>query len=298
MAARRAPRRGHRSLIGYLYISPWLVGFLIFLAGPLLASLWLSFTDYTVPGTPSFVGLSNYRYMISGDPLFWGAVGKSAYFAALVVGVGLAGSLACALLLDGRLRGAALYRTAFFIPTLTPPVATALIWSWLLQPRYGPVNGLLHGFGLPEPGWLRSPGWAVPSVAAIRLWATVGGAQMFVFLAGLQAIPRELHDAARVDGAGAWQRFRHVTLPMLSPTILFNLVVGIIGALKVFAIAYVATGGGPADATWFYILHLYQQAFGNLELGYASALAWGFCVAVLALTLLQFRLFRRRLQYG
>jgi multiple sugar transport system permease protein len=291
-------RRAQRAVTGYLYISPWIFGFFVFLLGPIVASFWLSLTNYSVIGETSYIGLDNYEYMFTKDPLFWGAVRKSAYFAALVVTIGLIGSLACALLLDSRIRGVALFRTAFFIPSLTPVVALALIWGLLLQPRFGPVNGILHSWGLPEPGWLHSPTWAIPAMALIRLWALIGGAQMVIFLAGLQGIPEELQDAAKVDGAGSWRRFWNITLPLLSPTILFNLIVGVIGALKVFALAFVATGGGPAYATWFYVLHLYQEAFANLNMGYASALAWFFFVVVLILTIIQFAFARRRVHYA
>ncbi len=291
-------RRARRAVLGYLYISPWIIGFLVFLLGPIIASFWLSLTNYSVIGDTTFIGLDNYQRMFTADPLFWGAVRKSAYFAAIVVTIGLAGSLGCALLLDSGLRGTVLFRTAFFIPSLTPVVALALIWSMLLQPRYGPVNGILHNFGLPEPGWLHSPDWAIPAMALIRLWALIGGAQMVIFLAGLQGVPQEVLDAARVDGAGAWRRFWNITLPLLSPTIFFNLIVGVIGALKVFALAFVATGGGPAYATWFYILHLYQEAFANLNMGYASALAWFFFLVVLILTAIQFIVARGRVHYA
>lgn len=291
-------RRSRRAALGYLYISPWLVGFVVFLFGPVVASLWLSMTNYSVIGETSFIGLDNYDQMFNQDPLFWGAVRKTAIFAALVVTVGMVGSLACALLLDSGLRGTAFFRTAFFIPSLTPVVALALIWNVLLQPRYGPVNGILSNFGLPEIGWLHSPDWAIPSMALIRLWALIGGAQMVIFLAGLQGIPEELQDAAKVDGASSWRRFWNITLPLLSPTIFFNLIVGVIGALKVFALAFVATGGGPAYATWFYIVHLYQEAFANLNMGYASALAWFFFVIVLILTIIQFAVARGRVHYS
>lgn len=291
-------KRRRRALLGYLYISPWLVGFLVFLLGPMVASLWLSFTDYTITAAPQFVGLTNYQYMLTRDPLFWGAVRKTAYFAVTVVVLSLAGSLGCAMLLNTGLRGATFYRTAFFIPSLTPIVATAVIWTWILQPTYGPLNQLLRSAGLPAPGWLQSPTAAIPGLAIIRLWVIIGGTQMIVFLAGLQGVPQELYEAARVDGASRWDQFRNVTLPMLSPTIFFNLVVGIIGALKVFALAFVATEGGPAGATWFYILHLYTTAFSNLELGYASALAWFFFLIVLLITLIQNRVSKRWVHYG
>ena len=290
-------RQRRKALVGYLYISPWIVGFLVFVLGPMIASLWLSLTQYSAMGPPSFVGLRNYVYMFTQDKLFWGAVGKTFYFATVVVVVGISGSLICAMLLNTGLQGAAIYRTLYFIPSLTPIVALALLWSWILQPRYGLLNGILSYVGIKGPGWLRSPAWAIPGLLMMNLWATTGGGRMVIFLAGLQGIPQELYDAAQVDGANGLQRFRHVTLPMLSPTIFFNLVLGVIGGLKVFAASYITTDGGPAYATWFYILHLFAQAFRYLELGYASALAWFFFVVVLVLTAVQFSISRRWVYY-
>ncbi len=290
--------RGQRkALQGYLYTSPWTVGLVVFVIGPMVASLYLSFTSYSITSQPRFVGIQNYIYMLTGDELFWGSVLKTLYFAGGVVLVGLTGSLACALLLNTGLRGSAFYRTAFFIPSLIPIVALALIWAWVLQPRYGVVNGALAELGMAGPGWLTDPAWAIPGLLLMNLWGTIGGSRMVIFLAGLQGVPQELYDAAHVDGASGWQRFWAVTLPMLSPTIFFNLVLGIIGGLKVFAAAYVTTDGGPAYATWFYLIHLFTQAFRFLEMGYASALAWFFFAVVLALTLIQFGISRRWVYY-
>lgn len=291
-------RRRRKAIAGYLFISPWIIGFLLFVFGPMVASLWLSFTNYSVIGSTRFVGLDNYIYMLTADRLFWSAVERTFVFATSLVVLSLIGSLGCALLLNTGLRLAPLYRAAFFIPSLTPIIAAAVVWNYILQPQFGPLNGLLAHLGIDGPGWLTSREWAVPSLVMIRLWAIVGGTEMIIFLAGLQGIPQELYDAAYVDGANRWQRFRHVTLPMLSPTIFFNLVVGIIGALKVFAIAVATTGGGPAYATHFYIVHLFEQGFVNLEMGYASALAWFFFVVVMLLTLIQFAIGQRRVHYG
>lgn len=293
----RLSRRRRRALEGYLYISPWIIGFLVFVLGPMIVSLWLSFTNYSITNTPSFIGLRNYAYMLGKDRLFWGAVGKTFYFATVVVLVGQAASLACALLLNKGLRGAALYRTLYYLPSLTPIVSLALIWSWVLQPRYGALNGLLAQLGIRGPGWLASPEWAIPGLLLMNLWAYIGGQRMIIFLAGLQGVPQELYDAADVDGASGWRKFLHVTLPMLSPTMFFNLVVGVIAGLRVFANAYVATSGGPAYATWFYMLHLFNSAFQNLEMGYASALAWFLFAVVLLLTAVQFRVSQRWVYY-
>ena len=212
-------RRKRRALAGYLFISPWIIGFLIFVLGPMIASLWLSLNKYNLITPPTFVGLQQYTTMFTQDPLFWGSVRKTLYFASTLVVVGLSGSLACAMLLTSGLRGTNFFRAAFFIPSLTPIVAAAILWGWILQPQYGPLNGLLSAIGIPGPGWLRSTEWAIPGLLLIRLWTFVGGANMIVFIAGLQGIPQELYDAAHVDGASNWQRFVNVTIPLLSPTI-------------------------------------------------------------------------------
>jgi multiple sugar transport system permease protein len=296
----RLTRRQRKALSGYLFISPWLIGFLVFSLGPILASLWLSFTRYNLFSPPKFVGLDNYVFMFTQDAFFWPSVGRTLYFSVVLVVVGIAGALACAMLLNQSLRGLAFFRTAFFIPSLTPIVAAAILWRWILQPAYGPLNALLSYVGVTGPGWLVSSEWAIPALLLIRLWNFVGGAQMVVFLAGLQGIPQELYDAADVDGASSWQRFHRITLPMLSPTIFFNLIIGIITALRVFTVAFIAPEppGGPNYATWFYVLHLYDSAFNNLQMGYASALAWIFFLAVLALTALQFWVSKRWVYYG
>jgi multiple sugar transport system permease protein len=298
--ANRLTRRRRKALSGYLFISPWLLGFLVFSLGPILASLGLSFTSYNLFSPPKFIGLDNYTFMFTQDALFWSSVNRTLYFSVVLVIVGIAGALACAMLLNQSLRGTAFFRTAFFIPSLTPIVAAAILWRWILQPAYGPLNALLSYAGIAGPGWLVSPDWAIPALLLIRLWNFVGGAQMVVFLAGLQGIPQEFYDAADVDGANGWQRFRNITLPMLSPTIFFNLIVGIVSALRVFTLAFIAADppGGPNYATWFYILHLYDSAFNNLQMGYASALAWVFFLAVLALTALQFYGSRHWVYYG
>jgi multiple sugar transport system permease protein len=185
----------------------------------------------------------------------------------------------------------------FFLPSITPVVATALLWVWILNPDFGLINYSLSLIGIEGPKWLGSPQWAKPSLILMHLWSAVGGGAMLIFLAGLQGVPKELEEAALVDGANVLQRFRHVTLPMITPTIFFNLVLGIIGALQVFTVAFVATQGGPSYGSWFYALHLYKQAFDYQRLGYAAALAWIFLVVVLLLTLLNFAFSRKWVYY-
>jgi multiple sugar transport system permease protein len=287
------------ALEGYLFLSPWVIGFVLFIGGPILASLLLSFTKYNVIRPPEFVGLGNYITALTKDDLVFPAIGKTFYYAALVVPLGLVLSLAIAMLLNRPLRlTAALWRTFFFLPTLTPVVAAALLWRWMLNADVGVINYALAQIGIKGPAWLSSTEWAIPSLALIGLWGSVGGSRMIIFLAGLQSVPTELLEAAEIDGAGWWAKFVNVTLPMLTPTIFFNLVLGIIFALRTFDVAFVATNGGPARATWFLSLHIYQNAFVSFDMGYASALAWLFFIVLFGFTYLQFRMSREWVYYA
>lgn len=289
--------RRNEALAGYLFLSPWILGFALFVGGPILYSFFLSFNSFDVARPPRFVGLDNYIGAFTTDDRFLPSLQLTFTYALVSVPLALVGSLLLAVLLNQRLRGTTLYRTFFFLPSLTPAVATAILWTWLLQPDVGLVNFLLSLVGIKGPKWLGSTEWALPSLIAIALWTGIGGNRMMIFLAGLQGVSQELYDAADIDGAGALQRFRHITLPMISPTVFFNLVLGVIAALKVFTVAFIATQGGPAYSTWFIALHIYTQAFKYLEMGYASALAWLFTLILIALTVIQFRLSRRWVYY-
>ena len=297
--ARRSRRATREALIGFAFISPWILGFLIFTLGPMLVSFYLSFTRYNIIQPPRWVGLENFETAFTGaDRLFYSSIGRTAYFAALVVPLGLAASLGLAIMLNRHLRGTTIFRTIFFLPTLTPVAASAILWIWLFHPEVGPINYLLGRVGIAGPLWLGSTTWAIPSMVIISLWGSVGGSRMIIFLAGLQGVPDELHDAASIDGAGPLQRFRHVTLPMLSPVILFNLVLAFLGAFQTFALAMMSTEGGPAYATWFYLLHLYTTAFKSLQMGYGAALAWIFFLLVVGFTYMQLRASVRWVYYA
>jgi multiple sugar transport system permease protein len=288
--------RRREAIEGYLYLLPWAVGFLAFIAGPTAASLFLSLTRYDVVTPPTFIGLDNYARAFGGDKLFWPSLGRTFYYAAAFVPLAILGALGLALFLNRAFVGRYALRALVFVPHLVPIVAGTLIWAWIFHPR-GLINYGLSLVWIKGPGWLGTVEWAIPALVVMGVWRAAGGNTMIIFLAGLQGVPQELYEAAEIDGAGRWRRFWHVTLPMISPTVFFNLVLGVIAALKVFAPAFVATKGGPAYATWFYALHLYENAFSYLQMGYAAALAWLFLVVVLALTALQFWLARRWVHY-
>ncbi len=286
-----------KALLGYLFITPWLLGLLLFHAGPLVASLYLSFTEYDILSAPRWVGLRNYTYALTGDTLFWPSLARTFSYAVAVVPLSLLAAHVLALLLNQSLRGTTIFRTLFFLPHLTPAAALAILWSWLLQPDFGPINLTLRAMGLPPYPFLTDKDTVIPSMVLMSVWTAAGGNAMLIFLAGLQGVPGDLLEAAEIDGAGPLTKFRHVTLPMITPTIFFNLVLGIIGALQVFTVALVGTGGGPSYGSWFYALHIYQQAFAFIRFGYGSALAWIFLVIVLVLTALNFGLSRRWVFY-
>ena len=282
---------------GYIFISPWILGFLLFSGGPLIFSLYMSFTEWDILSSPKFVGLDNYSFALQEDPQFWNSLWRTSYFAVLAVPLGLIGSLLLAILLNQGLRATSLFRTLFFLPHLTPAVAMAILWSWLLHPTLGFANTFLGNMGIPQFAWLTSKETVIPTLVMISLWAGVGGNTMLIFLAALQGIPKDLEEAAELDGAGSWSKFRVITMPLISPVIFFNLILGIISSFQVFTLAFVATEGGPSYGSWFFILHLYNQAFKYFRLGYGAALAWIFLLIVLAITLVNFTVSRRWVYY-
>jgi multiple sugar transport system permease protein len=284
-----------QSLWGWALISPWVLGFLIFTLGPMLYSFWLSFQKYDL-SHGEFVGGENYRRLLTQDPLYWKSLFNTFLYALLAVPLGVAGSLGAALLLNAGVRGQALFRTLFYLPTMVPSVASAILWIWVLNPESGILNVGLGYVGVDGPSWLQDEKWALPAFVLMSLWG-IGGARMVIFLAGLQGVSDSYYEAATLDGAGAWKRFRYVTWPLISPVTFFNMTIGLIGAMGVFTSAYVMTGGGPNNATLFYNLYLYRNAFEYFKLGKASAMAWLMLVILLALTLLQFRAAKRWVHY-
>lgn len=291
--------RRREALQGYLYILPWFIGFVIFVAGPLLYSLYYSFTYYPLLAQPTWIGLDNYMNAFFKDRIFWQSSWLTLLWALTTVPLGVIGSFFAAVLLNRNIPLKTLWRVLFFLPSLAPEVAAALLWLWIMQPDVGVINSTLKVlFGIRGPGWLTSPTWALPSLIIISLWTGIGSIRMLIFIAGLQGVPQELYDAGVVDGTNWWQKIYHITLPMISPTILLNLVLGLIGSLQVFGLAFVTTGGGPAYATYFYGLHLYQTAFRSFDMGYGSALAWLLFSVILVLTLIQIAFSNRWVYYA
>ncbi|HEX4055373.1 MAG TPA: sugar ABC transporter permease [Tepidisphaeraceae bacterium] len=270
---------------GLAFISPWLAGFAVFLLLPIIMSLYYSLCDYNLLQRPVFVGLENYRFLIH-DAVFWLALKNTLYYGALSVPAGLGVSLALAILLNRRVIGQPFFRTIIFLPSLVPTIAAAILWKWLFNQKLGLINwalsplySLLHVQG---PAWIDQPGWVIPSLALMSVWGV--GNTVVIYLAGLQDVPRELYEAAELDGASGLKQLYHVTLPMISPVIFFNLVMAVITVVQVFDIPFMMTQGGPNRASYFYTYYLYDNAFSYLHMGYASALAWIQLLMVLALT--------------
>ena len=283
----------------YLMTAPWVLGFLALTLGPMLYSLFLSFHDFDLFHAPRWVGLGNFTYLFTKPhPLspFWRSLTVTTYFTFLSVPVGITSSLIIAMLLNARIRGRALYRTIFYLPSLTPSVASALLWIWILNSKWGLANAVLRSIGFPELRWLTDPYLAIPSLVLMGLWGA-GGNTAVIFLAGLQGVPAHLYEAAEIDGANWWSRIWSVTLPMISPTIFFNLILGIIGSFQVFTSAFLMTDGGPEYATYFLVLYIYEEAFKKLQFGRGSAIAWILFIILLFFTLVQFRLSGRWVYY-
>ena len=277
-------RARREAIEGYVSISPWLIGFLVFTVGPLIASVYYSLTQWTITRPPEWIGAENYVRMFTRDPLFWQALKVTVLYVLLSLPLKLVAGLGLSLLLNMKLHGMNFFRTVFYIPAVISGVAVALMWMWLLQPDTGVINTLLSMVGIQGPGWFWDPNWALPSVALMGIWSVGGSA--IIYLAGLQNIPPHLYEAGMLDGANSWKRFWRITLPLLTPTIFFLLVIELIDAFKIFTQAFVITKGGPLKATYFYLYYFYEEAFQNFNMGYASALAIVLMVVIMAATLL------------
>ncbi len=266
---------------------PWMFGFIIWTAGPMLASIVLSLTSWDLLSPPKFVGLQNYATLIGNDPSVLQSLKVTTIYAFFALPLNLLLGLFVAVLLNQKIKAQSFIRTVYYLPAVVSGVAVALLWSWIFSPDFGMLNTLLSYVGIQGPGWLASETWVLPSFILMSLWG-VGGA-MIIYLAGLQGIPTELYEAAQVDGANDWIRFWSITIPMISPVLLFNLIIGIIQALQEFVRAYVMTNGGPHDASLFFMLYLYRNAFEYFKMGYASSLAWVLFAYIMVLTLLVLR---------
>jgi len=282
--------------IGLAFISPWIIGFLAFTLYPALASIYYSFCDYDVFSRPVWVGLLNYRDMFT-DKVFWKSLYNTLYYTIFSLPLCLVVSLLIAVMLNQQIKARPVFRTVYFLPSLVPMVASAMIWLWILNGKYGILNYLLALLGVQGPDWLADEKWTKPSLILMSVWG-VGGS-MVIYLAALQDVPRELYESAVIDGASAWQKFFHITIPMISPVIYFNLIMGIIGALQVFAQPYIMFGGGgPNRSALFYAVYLYQNAFDYYEMGFASAMAWVLFIIIFFLTWVATKTTRRHIYYA
>jgi multiple sugar transport system permease protein len=283
--------RHKEEISGWLWTSPWWAGFLVFSAYPMVYGLYMSFTNARWVGLGDFIGLQNYITALTGDSLFWSSLWRTLYYTGLVVPFGLAASLLAAMILNQKLVGQNIFRTLFYIPSLMPSVALVVMWAWILNPKYGLLNQLLAAVGIAGPGWLESSTWAMPSLLLMAVWGSFGGSAMLIFLAALQSVPESLYEACELDGGGSWHKFRHVTIPMISPSIFFNFVMGIINSFQSFLFSFLGPSvpGGPNYATYTLALHMYKIGFEDGRLGYAVALSWLQFLVVVAIILINYK---------
>lgn len=287
--------RKREALTAYTLLTPWILGFLVFTAGPILVSFGLSLTSYKILQPPVFVGLDNYVTMFARDDLWIKSLKNTAYYTLLGVPLQVTLGYALAMMLNQKVRALAFWRTAFYMPAVVPAVAAAFVFAWTFDSQLGLVNGMLRFLGIEGPKWFGSTEWVIPTFIILGLWGVGGG--LVLYLSALQAVPTALYDAAEVDGANGWQRFFHVTLPMTSPIVLFSFMTNVINSFQVFTGAYVITNGGPADSSLFYVLYLYRVAFNYLKMGYGSAMAVVLFVLLMILTYLMLRVSGRLVYY-
>ena len=296
-ASRWRTWRRRYDLEGYLFLAPDLVGTLVFAVGPVLAALALGLFAWDILTPPRFVGLDNYRTLLLDDPVFRTVLLNTSAYVLGTVPLRTVLALFVAIALNQQLHGMSLFRAAFFLPTITSAVAAATVWRWIYEPNFGLLNSLLYAIGVQHPPtWLSSTAWAMPALILLGIWQGLGF-QMVIFLAGLQGIPTHLYEAAAIDGAGWWARFRYVTLPLISPTTFFVLIISVIGSYQVFDQAFVLTEGGPGYATTTLVYYIYEYAFQFFKMGYAAAMAWILFAIVFVLTVIQFRIQARWVHY-
>lgn len=282
-------------ICGYIFIAPWFLGFVVWTLVPFLASIYLSTVKWSMFGTPKFLGLGNYQKMFTDDVRYTSALVNTFIYVLTSVPLKQVIALTIAMLLNQKLRGIYIYRTVFYLPSVTAGVATAILWSQVFGYRMGILNAILNKVGIESQPWLTSIKTALPTLIFISLWNV--GSIFIIYLAGLQGVPTHFYEAAEVDGASEWQKFLKITVPLITPTIFFNVVMGFIGSFKVFTQAFIMTGGGPADRTLFYVLYLYYHAFEYFRMGYASAMAWVLFIIIMIFTLTQVFLSRKWVYY-
>ena len=296
MASRPSKLRRQEERWAYLFLLPQYLGLLCFVLGPVVVTLFLSFSEWNLVAPPRWIGLQNYQVSFQTD-VFWQTWRNTIYYVIATVAGSIVFSLALALALNEKLRGVTLYRGIYFLPVVTSAVAVSMVWRWLYNPEFGLFNAVLTTIGLPTLPWLNSLKWAMPSVIIMSIWQTVGY-NMVIFLAGLQGIADQFYEAAEMDGATAWQKFRHITLPLLSPTTFFILITATIGAFQAFNQIYIMTNGGPANATRVILLHIYILAFRLFKIGEAAAVSWALFLILFILTLINFLIARKWVHYG
>lgn len=289
----KASRR--EALNALLFISPWIIGFCVFLLYPLLASVYYSFCDYSVLKPPVFIGLDNYKELLH-DEVFWIALQNTAVYSLWALPIGAFVALALAMLLNTKVKGMTFYRTLFYLPSLVPAVASGVLITWIFNGEHGILNEVLSWVGIKGPSWLGDPAWSKPTLILMAAWGA--GNTMVIYLAGLQDVPQPLYEAADLDGANWWAKTRHVTLPMLSPVILFNVIIGIIGTLQEFARPYIISpAGSPARSIYFYVMYLFDNAFIYHKMGYACAMGWIMFAIIVVVTVVAFRISNRFVYY-
>jgi multiple sugar transport system permease protein len=292
-------RKRLEALTGFLFISPWLIGFLVFTAGPMLFSLYASFTNYDITSRMRWVGLDNFVTMFTSDPLFWRSLGNTAFYTVFAVPIGMLVGLSIAVLLNQNVPGQTVWRTIFFLPKILTGVAVLLLWLWVFNPQVGPINSFLRLLGVQNPpNWFFDPLWSKPALIIVSAWSAAGG--FIIYLAGLRGIPKELYEAAQIDGASPSTQFWRITVPMMSPTLFFKLIVGVTGAFQFWEAALITSDGGtggPSYSTLFYGLYMWQVAFREFRMGYASAMAWVLLVIVLVFTAVQLYFSKRWVYY-
>ena len=290
------PYRRSQAIVGFIFVSPWVIGFLVFGLYPILVSFYYSLCQYDVLRIPQFIGLRNYHQLLFEDNYFWLSIWNTLVYTILRVPLSIIGSLLLAVLVNNAVKGIKIFRTIYFIPSIVTGVVLSVLWLWMLNPEYGLINSFLAFFGIQGPLWLLDPNWSKPSMVIMSLWS-IGGGRMLVFLAALQGIPQHLYEAVEIDGGGWWTKFRNITVPMISPIIFLWSILEVIFSLQVFVEAYIMTHGGPLNSTLFYNLYLYNKAFDDFNMGYASALAWLLLLITLIITAIQFIVSKRWVYY-